>query len=411
MNESVYFSSKIPLLLDGATGTNLLAAGMPHGVCVEQWICENPEPLQTLQKRYKAAGSSIISAPTFGANRMKLEDYGLGEKTAELNRRLVEITREAVGAEVLVAGDVSPTGRFIEPFGDTTFDELYECYKEQIRAQREAGADLIFCETMLSLAEARAAVIAANEEDIPVFVSFTVDEHGRTLTGAQLLPCLITLQAMGAAAVGLNCSGGPEEIAEFIEEAKPYADIPLIAKPNAGKPLNEAGTEYELSAERFAPYLYPLLKAGARYIGGCCGTTPVHIKLLKSALDKAVIPALPESEDVLAAASETQAFFLSDHMEMSDPIECGYDLADDLIDLEDERVNVARVRVSSAEDAEELARNAHMSHLPIAILPQNAECLERALRLYQGRAIIDSGCGLPPGELLPAAQKYGAIII
>ena len=295
--------------------------------------------------------------------------------------------------------------------GGQVADELYECYKEQIHAQREAGADLIFCETMLSLAEARAAVIAANEEDIPVFVSFTVDEHGRTLTGAQLLPCLITLQAMGAAAVGLNCSGGPEEIAEFIEEAKPYADIPLIAKPNAGKPLNEAGTEYELSAERFAPYLYPLLKAGARYIGGCCGTTPVHIKLLKSALDKAVIPALPESEDVLAAASDTQAFFLSDHMEMSEPIECGYDLADDLINLEDERVNVARVRVSSAEDAEELARNAHMSHLPIAILPQNAECLERALRLYQGRAIIDSGCGLSPEELLPAAQKYGAIII
>ena len=247
------FPFHLPLILDGATGTNLIAAGMPSGVCVEQWILEHPEKLLALQRAFLEAGSNAVMAPTFGANREKLAAYGLQDQVEEINLKLVALSKEAAEPfHALVGGDVSPAGVMIEPYGDLTFDELYDIYLEQIRALKKAGVDFIALETQMSLADLRAGVLAAKEAGLPVFATITVEDNGRTIMGTKFLPVLITLQALGAAAVGLNCSTGPEVMEELLEGAVSHAQVPLIAKPNAGKPSQEDPAVYPLSPAEFA---------------------------------------------------------------------------------------------------------------------------------------------------------------
>ena len=226
-----------PTILDGATGTELQKRGFSGGGCAEAWVLEHPDAMLDIQRRYVAAGSRIIYTPTFGANRVKLEAAGIFNRVREYNLRLAAIAREAAGDTALVAGDIAPTGLFLAPLGTASFEELVDIYTEQAAALEEAGVDIFVIETMMTLPEARAALLAVRSvSKKPAIVSFTCEGPGRTLTGTDAAAALTVMQGMGADAFGLNCSVGPRDILAQIERLRPWAEIPLLAKPNAGLP-------------------------------------------------------------------------------------------------------------------------------------------------------------------------------
>lgn len=299
MNQKIFHSrySNQVVLLDGATGTNLQAAGMPAGVSPEKWILDHPEVLERLQEDFYEAGSTIVYAFTFGANRIKLESHGFvsgSEQVEAVNTSLAKIScgvRDKMKLkyperDFYVAGDLAPTGSFLMPAGDLDFDDLVEIYREQVRGLMAAGVDLFVAETMMDLAQTRAAVLAVREEtDMPVFASVTVDDNGRTLSGNSFEVCLLSLAADGAQAVGMNCSSGPLTMADNLRFAAIPSGCLLLAKPNAGVPrLNEDGkTVFDLSPSNFAAQMMSFIKIGVSIIGGCCGTTPEHISALSDA--------------------------------------------------------------------------------------------------------------------------------
>ena len=280
-------TNKGVVLLDGATGSNLRKAGMPVGISSEQWVLENPQVLQNLQRAYVDAGSQIVYAPTFAANRISMRNFNLQDRIVELNTRLVKISKDAVGNRALVAGDLTTTGQLMEPRGPLTYEELYQAYQEQIRALADAGADLLVAETMLSVDETVVALDAAQSVcDLPMMCSLTLEADGSAMYGGNAVEAVMTLQEMGAAAVGLNCSVGPDQLESVVTNMKKVAQVPIIAKPNAGMPvIDEKGeAHYSMDAETFAAYTRKLVAAGAGLVGGCCGTTPEYIKQLKKIL-------------------------------------------------------------------------------------------------------------------------------
>ena len=274
------------VLLDGATGTNLQAAGMPSGVCVEQWILENPAPLLDLQRAFVDAGTQILCAPTFTANRVKLADHGLDKDLKRINTELVALSREAAGGKALVAADMTMTGKQLFPLGPLGLEDAVDVYREQAEVLCEAGADLLFIETMISLAETRAAVIGIPEAcDLPVMASMTFEENGSTVFGTSAEAAVAVLQDLGADAVGMNCSTGPEGMLPTLERMAKFAAVPLVAKPNAGLPeIVDGAAVYRTTPEEFATAGAALARAGARFVGGCCGTTPDHIRALALAV-------------------------------------------------------------------------------------------------------------------------------
>lgn len=280
-------TNKGVVLLDGATGSNLRKAGMPVGISSEQWVLEHPQVLQDLQRAYVDAGSQIVYAPTFAANRISMRNFNLQDRIVELNTRLVKISKDAVGNRALVAGDLTTTGQLMEPRGPLTYEELYQAYQEQIRALADAGADLLVAETMLSVDETVVALDAAQSVcDLPMMCSLTLEADGSAMYGGNAVEAVMTLQEMGAAAVGLNCSVGPDQLKSVVTNMKKVAQVPIIAKPNAGMPvIDEKGeAHYSMDAETFAEYTRKLVAAGAGLVGGCCGTTPEYIKQLKKIL-------------------------------------------------------------------------------------------------------------------------------
>lgn len=275
------------LLLDGATGSNMRAAGMPVGVSTEAWIFEHPEPLIALQRAYVEAGSDIVYAPTFSANRLSLGMHGQEKRLRELNAGLVAISREAVQGRALVAGDITTTGKPLEPVGALSYHELLEIYQEQIAALAEAGADLLVAETMLTIDETACAVEAVKSVcDLPIMCSLTMEADGHLLFGGSATEAVETLQAVGASAVGLNCSVGPDQLLSVVSAMKAVAEVPVIAKPNAGMPvMDEKGfAHYDMSPEYFAASMKKLVEAGAGIVGGCCGTNPEYIRRLAEAV-------------------------------------------------------------------------------------------------------------------------------
>ena len=275
------------VLLDGATGSNLRLAGMPVGVCAEQWVLEHPSVLQELQRAYADAGSQIVYAPSFSANRISLQRFGLQDQVAEMNTRLVAISREAVAGKALVAGDITTTGEMLEPAGSLSLDELYTVYQEQVRALADAGADLLVAETMLSVQETAVALDAARSVcDLPVMCTLTLQADGSAIYGGSAAEAVTTLQELGAAAVGLNCSVGPDQLVAVVAHMRSVAKVPIIAKPNAGMPvINDRGEAiYSMGASDFARHVGRLVEAGAGIVGGCCGTTPDYIRELAKLL-------------------------------------------------------------------------------------------------------------------------------
>lgn len=271
------------VILDGATGSNLRMAGMPVGVSCEQWVMEHPQVLQELQRAYVEAGSQIVYAPTFGANRISLRNFNLQEEAVQMNARLVQICKDGVGSRALVAGDLTTTGLLMEPNGNLSYDALYHTYTEQIRALDAAGVDLLVAETMLGLDETMVALDAAQSVcDLPMMCTLTLASDGTAMYGGNAQEAVLTLQEMGAAAVGLNCSVGPDQLESVIRNMKAVAKVPIIAKPNAGMPvINERGEAiYSMDADTFALHMKRLTEVGADIVGGCCGTTPEYIRKL-----------------------------------------------------------------------------------------------------------------------------------
>lgn len=272
--------------LDGATGSNLRKAGMPNGVCTEQWVLSNPEVLVTLQRQYAAAGSQILYAPTFQAQPIALEAVGLERHTEAINAQLVALSRSAA-PEALIAGDLTTLAAFCESWNPDNFDLLVENYRRQIRGLVDGGADLLVAETLMYPQEAEAILTAAELEQAGACMySFTMMGDGSLFSGPEAGPVLRELEQSGAAAVGFNCVAADMMTPYLVSKLRRYVKGPLICKPNAGNPvINQQGVaEYSMTAEEFASVMGDCAKNGATLLGGCCGTDPTFIAAIKASI-------------------------------------------------------------------------------------------------------------------------------
>ena len=399
-----------PLILDGATGTQLQKRGYAGEECAESWTLKHPQAILEIQRSYVDSGSRVIYAPTFGANRVKLEQHGIFGKVEEYNRALVNLSRKAAGSRAWVAGDMAPTGLMLYPLGNASFEELVEIYTEQAAALENAGVDLFVIETMMTMAEARAALLAVKSvSEKPVFVSFTCDERGRTLTGSDVAAALQIMQGMGADAFGLNCSVGPRDMLAQLKRLREIARIPLMAKPNAGIPeIVDGETVYNCPPEEFSDCLAELAEAGVCIFGGCCGTEAGHVEALaKGCEGLEMLPPAPLHADKLPCATEKEVFFLDPAAEHGRVLKCGDELEDELMEAQDEGDMVA-IAITSKEELSAFADCQYMISKPLCICCEDAKLLEQALRLYQGRALYEGG--LSERELLPLCAGYGLII-
>ena len=429
---------KGPVLLDGATGTNLQKAGRPVGVCPEQWILENSEVLIDLQKRYVEAGTDILFAPTFTASRIKLKEYGLEDHLEEMNRKLVALSKEAAkGTNALVAGDLTMTGEQLYPLGDLMFEDLVDVYKEQAKIIAEAGADLFVVETMMSLQECRAAVLAIREVcDLPVMVSLTYNEDGRTLYGTDPVTAVVVMQSLGADAVGMNCSTGPEAMLEPIAKMAEYAAIPLLAKPNAGMPeLIDGQTVFNVEPEEFAEVGKKLVEEGAAIIGGCCGTTPEHIRALKEAVKGIPVKAplqtkrrmLTSERKSVEITLDGRFMVIGERINPTGKKKLQAELKEGSLNLvrtmaleqEENGASILDINMgmNGIDEKEMMLRTIYevtsTVDCPLCIDSSHVDIIEAALRIYPGRALINS-ISLEKEKfekLLPIAKKYGAMFI
>lgn len=442
--EFITLSKDHILYLDGATGSNLVKAGMPSGICPEQWILEHQDVMLQLQKDYVQAGTNILYAPTFTANRVKLAEYHLEKNMISMIRDLVAISKKAAestpGHPVYVAGDLTMTGEQLKPMGKMELETLIDIYKEQILCLVDAGADLLVVETMMSLAETRAALIAAKEVcDLPVIATLTFEADGRTLFGTDAKTAAIVLESLGASAIGANCSTGPAQMENIISEMVSHTRIPVIAKPNAGLPfLDENGTTcYNMEAEEFAEEMEVLVNAGATILGGCCGTTPEFIRQIHERFGtdaKVAASRRPDGIRYLTSERITHSFGLDD----------GFFVVGERINPTGKKALQAQLREGSFEKVIQFAEeqeacgakvldiNMGMSgidekasmlraleevsgvtNLPLSLDSSYVEVLEAALRNYPGRALVNS-VSLETEKfekLLPIVAKYGAMFI
>lgn len=408
------------LLLDGATATNLYAKGLPHDTCVEEWILSHPEAIRELQQEFIEAGSDILYAPTFGANRARLAPYGHADKVRDYNLRLAALSLETAGRcspagkRVRVAGNLAPTGLPLLPAGELSFSELIAIYDEQASALAEAGVDLFAIETMLSVAEARAAVLACRKYGKPVFVTMALNEHGELFDGGSFAGALVALQGLGIAGFGLNCSSGLESIAESIREIAHFAAVPLIVKPNAGEPNPVLPGAYDLGPASLRALLEQAVDAGATILGGCCGATPAHIAELRALIDGYTPKPAPADHDEvhdILLASDRELFLLDcDRIEFTEPLLPEVDMADDLLAAEEDSTDVILIQIETPEEAGEFADNAHLARLPVCIHSNSEEALELALLSYHGRCMVDRDCAIPEDSLSDIAARYGAVI-
>lgn len=428
---------KGPIILDGATGSNLMAKGMPMGVCPEDWIYHHKEAIVSLQKAYVEAGTQILYAPTFTANRIKLAEYDMEDRLEELNRAMVRYSREAAGDRAFVAGDLTMTGRQLYPVGDLMFEDLVDVYKEQVRAILKEGVDLFVIETMMSLQECRAALLAVKETcDLPVMISLTYNEDGRTLYGTSPEIAMVVLEHMGADIVGVNCSTGPLAMIPLVKAMLPYADIPIMVKPNAGMPELENGeTVYKMTPEEFADACEQLIDAGASVVGGCCGTRPDHIKALADRMrGKKVEPIEKKNRPVLT----------SERGFVEVTLDGGFKVVGERINPTGKKALQEELRSGSMQMVRQFARDQEIAgaaildvnmgtngidekatmldaiyevistvDLPLSIDTSYVDVMEAALRIYPGRALINSiSCEAEKmKELLPIAKKYGAMFV
>ena len=419
------------LLLDGAMGTMLQQAGLPTGQPPELWNLTEPETVAGIQRRYVEAGSRVLFTNTFGANRLKLARSG--HSVREVVAGGVRCAREAAGdAPVRVALDIGPLGQLLEPLGTLTFEEAYELFREQVAAGAEAGADLIVIETMSDLYEVKAAVLAAKENStLPVWVTMTFEQSGRSFVGVTVPAMALTLDGLGVDAMGFNCSLGPRELLPLLKELREWTDKPLILKPNAGLPDPATG-EYRISAVSFARQMRPALALGVRMLGGCCGTSPEFIREL-AAMAAENVPAAPAPGKKHGVCSGRRAVSLDGvrvigerinptgkkrfqqallEKDVDYIIERGIEQQDAGADILD--VNVGLPGVDEPEMMVSVVKALQsVTDLPLQIDSSNPAAIEAGLRAVSGKAIVNSVNGRAEvlDAILPLCKKYGAAVI
>ncbi len=421
------------LFFDGGMGSLLQKRGLKTGELPETWNLLKPEVLIQIHKEYAEAGADIILANTFGANGLKFPD-----NLDEIITAGIANAREGIrqsGRDAYVALDVGPTGKLLKPMGTLEFEDAVRIFADVVKAGVKAGADLILIETMNDLYELKAAVLAAKENcDLPVFATAVFDEKHKMLTGADPMAVVALLEGLHADAVGMNCSLGPKELLPIFEEMAQYASIPLIINPNAGLPRNENGqTVYDVTPEEFAEDMAPFVEAGAWFAGGCCGTTPEHIKaLVDRCKDMEVIP-LTE-KDYTIVTSYSQAVTLGDKPviigERINPtgkkkfkealregnmeyiLEEGVKQADSGAHILD--VNVGLPEIDEVAMMKQTVYELQsILPLPLQIDTTDPEAMEAALRMYNGKAMVNSVNGKKEvmEQIFPLVQKYGGVVV
>ncbi len=419
------------ILLDGAMGTMLQSAGLPVGALPEVWNLTQPETVAAIQRRYVEAGSRIIYANTFGANRHKVAKSG--HTVAELIAGGVRAAKEAArGTDTRVALDLGPIGQLLEPLGTLSFDEAYDIYREMVVAGAEAGADLIVFETMSDLYEVKAGVLAAKENtDLPVWVTMTFEATGRTFVGVTVAAMALTLTGLGVDALGFNCSLGPKELLPMVEELRRWTHLPLILKPNAGLPDPATG-EYTITPEQFAQELCQGADLGVTIFGGCCGTTPAFIAALKAALRNKQ-PGIRPRPDRFGVCSATRAIPLDGVRVIGERInptgkkrfqqalrerDLGY-IQEKALEQQDAGAEILDVNVGlpGIDEKDMMIRVVKslqsVAELPLQIDSSDPAAIEAGLRYVSGKAIVNSVNGNREvlDAILPLCKKYGAAVV
>ncbi|MCX7711651.1 MAG: homocysteine S-methyltransferase family protein [Clostridia bacterium] len=422
------------LVYDGSKGYMLQKLGMKGGECPELWNVEHADEVRKVYTAYKEAGADVIQTNTFQGNRMKLEEYSLGDRTYELNFESAKLAKEIMGKDGFVAASIGPIGILFEPSGELTFEKAYETFKEQVKALVDGGVDIINFETFTDLAEMRAALIAAKEvANIPVICSVSFEANGRTLMGQDPYTVAVVLKSLGADMIGTNCSLGPFHLVDIIKKMNEAGGIPLSVKPNAGLPEVVNGQViYSESPEKFASLASEFAMNGARLIGGCCGTTPEHIQAIK-----ATISSLKPSELVKKCGQIITSGVKSLNLENIESVETGeIDLSKDNELLEqlqgnnvdviiDKAIDLAcggyeaiYINVDQAKGNEKLLAdvvNVAQGYIkePFIIETADSKALEQALRLYRGKAgvVVNGYSHETLEDLLKVAKKYGSTVV
>ncbi len=419
-----------PVILDGGMGTMLQAKGLKLGEYPELAALEHPDWLLDIHRSYVEAGTQILCANTFGANREKLRRTGRTVK--EVIPPSIAIAKKAAAGRALVALDLGPIGQMLEPTGTLDFETAVDIFAQQVRCAVSAGADLVMVETMTDLQECRAALLAVKENcDLPVIVSMTYEERGRTFLGHSPASAALTLEGMGADAIGINCSLGPREMPALVEELARWTTLPISVKPNAGLP-DPGGAGYDITADEFAAAMAELTDLGVKLYGGCCGTTPEYIAKLCRALEEKTIREVPRSVPA-AVCSPVQVvpidrvrvigerinptgkkrmkeallrddvdFMLSQALEQT---QAGADILDVNVGLPEIDEAAMMVKVVKALQG--------VTDAPLQLDSTRPEVLEKALRVYCGKAIVNSVNGDEEvlDAILPLVKKYGAAVV
>lgn len=418
------------LLLDGAMGTMLQSSGLKPGDLPELLNLTQPDLIERVHRAYVEAGSEIVYANTFGANAHKLR--GSGHRVEEVIYAALSAARRAAGERALVALDVGPIGELLEPLGTLTFEEAYALFAQMMQSGAKAGADLVVIETMTDLYEAKAALLAAKEQTaLPVFVTMSFDETGRTFTGCTAASMARTLEGLGADAIGINCSLGPKELAGVIGEIRRNTRLPVIAKPNAGLPDPVDG-HYDLSPEAFAEAMRTLVEAGASIVGGCCGTNPAYIRALREAAS-GMQPKRDGYEPASFVCTPATSLFLRGVQPIGERINptgkkrlqqalLSGDL-DYVVSLAVQQkdagaamldVNVGYPGVDEAAMLPRVVKKLQaVVDIPLQLDSVKPEALEAALRVYNGKPAVNSVSGDPQvmARILPLVKKYGAAVV
>jgi len=398
---------RFPLILDGATGSNLIAAGMKSGERTADFILEHQDIEADLIKRYVEAGSNVVYTPTFGVNPVKF-----GDKYEDTLRRLINLTKNAVEKSgvkgVYVAADISPCGLFAEPMGKATFDDIYNDFAAVAHVFESEDVDLFALETMYSLYETKIGLLACKENTKkPIITTVTVDANGKILTGSDICACVGLLGAVGASAAGVNCSTGPDDILKHIVRACEMSPVPVICKPNAG-----TDTSAYLSPEVFAASMKKVIDAGACVVGGCCGTSPDYIRELKAVCGKIGEKQFikPNNNGKITLCTEKSYYEFDGEIKFSDK----YDVEafiDEFYDFDKDEFDAALIRINDCDDAEELLSSAYMFDIPLAVESDDISAIELLSRKYCGQIIITADCELEPEQKLYLSESYGSICL
>ena len=426
-------------IFDGAMGTMLQAGGLKPGACPELMNIEHPDVVKSIHEAYIKAGSTIIETNTFGASTIKLEHYGLADRMTELNTAAVKIAKSAAGERAKVAGSMGPTGRFIQPLGDLDFEAAYQVFYEQSQALAAAGVDYFIIETCIDIQEMRAALLAAKEAapKIPVICQLSYSEDGRTVTGTDPQSAAVILAAMGADIIGVNCSLGPEQLVPIVKTLAENCQVPISVQPNAGMPyLDNGETKFPMGAVEFGTWGRKLVEAGASFLGGCCGTTPEHIKELAKNVKNLAEPVRHNIKRQLMLASRSKTVVIDKDLptrligERINPTgrkKLAAEIREgSLLSVKKEAVNQTKagahlldvnMGVGGIDQAAAMKRAiseiSQISDAPLAIDTGDAKALEAGLRAYPGRALINSVSAEKDRlrDFLPLAKKYGAAIL